>query len=92
MALKPGSVADFAGSLAEAMEIAMNQEWQAVKGVPLPELGVDDRRLLLVAISRGLFQFLKANENDFINKAKLHDPIGGVIDIDYDVVQLELNL
>jgi hypothetical protein len=92
MALKPGSVADFAGSLAEAMENAMKQEWQAVKGVPLPEQGVDDRRLLLVSIARGLFVFLKANENDFINKAKLHDALGGVIDIDYDVVQLELNL
>lgn len=92
MALKPGSVADFAGSLAEAMENAMKQEWQAVKGVPLPEQGVDDRRLLLVSIARGLFVFLKANENDFINKTKLHDPLGGFIDTDYEVVQLELNL
>lgn len=92
MALKPGSVADFAGSLAEAMENAMKQEWHSVKGVPLPEQGVDDRRLLLVSIARGLFVFLKANESDFINKAKLHDALGGVIDTDYDVVQLELNL
>ena len=92
MALKSGSVADFPGSLAEAMESAMRDEWLAVKKVELPDKGVEDRRLLLVAIARGLFQFLKANEDEFIGKVTLHEEFGGGSNLDYDVVQLELNL
>lgn len=90
MALKPGSVADFGGSLAAAMETAMANEWQAVKGVPLPNMGVEDRRLLFVAISRGLFTFLKNHEDDLINEIRLEQ--GATFAEEYDVTQLELNL
>lgn len=91
MALKAGTVASFGNSLAEAMDNAMKQEWQAVKGVPLPSQGEEDRRLLFAAISQGLFSFLKQHEDDLINKITLEDTgIGSPID--YDVMQLELNL
>jgi hypothetical protein len=90
MALKPGSVADFGGSLAAAMETAMANEWQAVKGVPLPDMGVQDRRLLFVAIARGLFTFLKDHENELISEVRLEQ--GGTFAEEYDVTQLELNL
>lgn len=63
MALKAGTVADFANSLAEAMEDALKAEYQAVKGEPLPDMGVEDRRLMLVAIAQGVVRYLKSNVN-----------------------------
>jgi len=90
MPLKAGSVADFGGSLAAAMETAMADEWQTVKGVPLPDMGVEDRRLLFVAISRGIFTFLKSHEDDLIDEIRLEQ--GTTFAEDYEVTQLELNL
>ena len=92
MPLKSGSVADFASSLAEAMENEMIVEWQAVKGTALPDQGVEDRRLLFVAIARGTLKFLKLHEDDLMSKITLHDDTGIGADIKYAVVQLELNL
>lgn len=59
MALKAGTVEDFADSMARAMEIAFEQEWLRVKGVPLPGWGQEDRRLLLSAIAQGVVKHLK---------------------------------
>ena len=61
MAIKAGTVADFAGSMAEAMEAVMEQEYLAVKGEPLSGQGQEDRRLLLVAIAQGVVRHLKDN-------------------------------
>lgn len=61
MAIKAGTVTDFAGSMAEAMEEAMEQEYLAVKGEPLSSQGQEDRRLLLVAIAQGVVRHLKDN-------------------------------
>jgi hypothetical protein len=91
MALKAGTVASFAGSLAEAMDNAMKTEWQAVKGAPLPSQGEEDRRLLFAAISQGLFVFLKAHEDDLMNNITIED-VGIGSPKNYDVTQLELNL
>lgn len=91
MALKAGTVASFGGSLAEAMDNAMKTEWQAVKGVPLPGQGQDDRRLLFAAIAQGIFVFLKAHEDELMNNISLEDVGIGSPKI-YDVTQLELNL
>ena len=90
MALKAGSVANIAGSLVEAMDNAMKTEWQAVKGVPLPSQGEQDRRLLFAAIAQGLFVFLKANEDALMNNISLDVGFGSPKN--YDVTQLELNL
>lgn len=92
MALKAGSVADFGNSLAAAMEDAMQDEWQAVKGMPLPGQGEEDRRLLFVAIARGLFVYLKAHENEFMVDITLREPGVGGTDENLLVTQLELNL
>ena len=92
MALKAGTVADFGNSLAAAMEDAMQDEWQAVKGVPLPGQGEEDRRLLFVAIARGLFVYLKAHENEFMVDITLREPGVGGTDENLLVTQLELNL
>ena len=59
MTLKPGHVLDFADSMAEAMEEAFKSEWQAVKGVALPDRGEEDRRLLFSAIAQGVVAHLK---------------------------------
>ena len=91
MPLKAGSVADFGGSLAEAMDNAMKSEWQAVKGVALPSQGQDDRRLLFAAIAQGIFVFLKAHEDQLMNNISLED-VGIGSPKNYDVTQLELNL
>ena len=92
MALKAGTVASFAGSLAEAMDNAMKQEWQAVKGVPLPSQGQEDRRLLFAAISQGIFVFLKAHEDELMNDITLDNGGGGGSSQTYEVTQLDLNL
>jgi hypothetical protein len=61
MALKAGTVASFSGSLAEAMENALKAEYQAVKGEALPDQGLEDRRMLLVAIAQGIVRYFKDN-------------------------------
>lgn len=61
MALKAGTVASFSGSLAEAMENALRDEYLAVKGEPLSDQGLEDRRMLLVAIAQGIVRYLKDN-------------------------------
>lgn len=92
MALKAGRVLDFDGSLAEAMEVAMREEWQAVKGVPLPDQGRDDRRVLFAAVARGLFAFLKAHEDGLATGITLRNTGGTPVDTAWRVVQLELDL
>lgn len=94
MALKAGRVADFSASLAEAMEQALREEWQAVKGVALPGQGEQDRRLLLVAVARGLFSYLKLHEDDLLDRITLQvdDGFGTGTTQAYLVTQLELDL
>ena len=96
MALIAGTTANlstFPGSLAEAIDKAMEAEWQAVKNVSLPTEGQDDRRLLFAAIAQGLFNFLRANQNDLINNITLDNSgSGGGSSGNYEVTQLELNL
>ena len=61
MAIKPGTVADFNDSMAAAMENALATEYLALKGSPLPEMGEEDRRMLLVAIAQGVTRHLLDN-------------------------------
>jgi hypothetical protein len=46
------------GSMAQAMEDEMAHVYEQVKGSSLPLVGKDDRRLLFVAISRGILRYL----------------------------------
>ncbi|WP_372530470.1 hypothetical protein AB8810_23795 [Xanthomonas sp. NCPPB 3005] len=92
MVLKAGRVSDFGNSLAEAMELAMKDEWLAVKGFALPEQGSEDRRLLFVAFARGLFTYLKAHEDEVITRITLREDTGIGADEINLVTQLELNL
>jgi hypothetical protein len=63
--LKAGTVAnpaDFTDSMAQYMEAAMQKEWQAVKGRPLPTgVNEDDRKILFAAVAQGLLRYLEDN-------------------------------
>ena len=63
--IKAGTVADFADSLAAAMENALRQEYEAVKEVPMPEAPDQDRHMLFVAIAQGVVRYLKDNTDAF---------------------------
>ena len=69
--LKSGKLADFADSMAEAMEKAMEQEWQAFKGQPLPDAGKDERRILFTSVSMGVLNYLKQHQNEILNTITL---------------------
>jgi hypothetical protein len=66
--LKAGTVDNFASSLAAYIDQAMHNEWQAVKGVPLPDSdpGVKDRQILFAAIAQGVMKFLADHGGDLI--------------------------
>jgi acetylornithine deacetylase/succinyl-diaminopimelate desuccinylase-like protein len=64
----------------------------AVKGVPLPDQGRDDRRVLFAAVARGLFAFLKAHEDGLATGITLRNTGGTPVDTAWRVVQLELDL
>ncbi|MGH8636741.1 MAG: hypothetical protein ACREUZ_06345 [Burkholderiales bacterium] len=63
--LKAGTVFNFNDSLAAEMEAAMKAEWLAVKGEPLPSpTGEEDRKIMFVAIARGLLQYLQDHRDE----------------------------
>ena len=62
MALKPGSVSDFANSMAEAMEQAFQTEWNANKDIPLGE-DDSDRKIMFAAIAQGVVNHLQSRLN-----------------------------
>lgn len=69
MPLKPGTLGDFSGSMAQAIEAELNAMLIADGLPPLPiDAGQDtrDRRRLFVAIARGVVGHLKANEASFV--------------------------
>lgn len=62
--LKPGRVADFFDSMAEAMEQAFEEEWNLTKDFALQEAGKEDRKILFVAVARGMVRHLRERAND----------------------------
>lgn len=64
MGIKPGSVSDFAGSMAEAINQAFQVEWDAVKPESLPSTGEEDRKILFAAIAQGVVKHLKEKANE----------------------------
>jgi len=76
MAMKAGTVTDFSGSMAEAMENAMKEEYLALKGEALPDMGQDDRRMLLAAIAQGVVRYLKDNLDAFELSSEVTQVVG----------------
>ena len=64
--LKGGTTADFTGSMAEAIEKAMEKEYQALKGASLPATGQQDRRMLFASIASGILNYLEAHQDEMI--------------------------
>jgi len=76
MKLKPGTVDDFSGSMAEAMDEAFKTEWLNVKGTPLSAVtGEEDRKILFSAISKGVVRHLR-------------EKVGTAFQIDVQVTQI----
>lgn len=88
--LKGGSVNDFSGSMAAEMEKVMESEMQALKGHGLPEMGRDERRVMLVAVARGMLNYLKQHENDLIKFIKIRVDTSPDVFVDGDVTDLDL--
>lgn len=87
--LKGGSVGDFSGSMAEEMEKVMEAEMHALKGHGLPEMGRDERRLMLVAVARGMLNYLKRHERDILRSLTLN-VAGDLGSVGGNVTQLDL--
>jgi hypothetical protein len=66
--LKAGMVHNFASSMAAYIDQAMQNEWLAVKGEPMPtsDQGAEDRKILFAAIAQGVLKFLEDHVGDLI--------------------------
>lgn len=78
--LKRGGVlpAEFAGSMAEAMEVALNQLLSDTGKPTVPTDDSDevrDRRILFVAIARGVIDHLVDNEDAFTIRRQDDDTV-----------------
>ncbi len=65
MALKPGTVADYDGSMAKAIENAMRQEWPNVMGAGTSFDSNPQLKLLCVAVAQGVIRYLRDNPASF---------------------------
>ena len=87
--LKAGRVDDtggFSDSMAKAIEDAMKDEWQRVKDEPLPApLGEEDRRILFVAIARGVLNYLHAHRVDLGTNTALVDVNNHSHHLEFDI-------
>jgi hypothetical protein len=77
MAIKAGTVSEFGGSMAEAMENALKEEYLAIKNEAMPSLGEDDRRMLLCGIAQGVVRYLKDNLDAFELSSEVTQVVGG---------------
>ncbi|NML16830.1 hypothetical protein [Azohydromonas caseinilytica] len=65
--LRTGTVNDLEDSLAGAIEAAMQAEWHAAKGQFLPDGAAgQDRRILFVAIAKGVLGYLEAHQAELL--------------------------
>lgn len=87
--LKAGSVHDLGASMAAEIEAAMQREWQAARGQPLPGgAGELDRQILFAAIAQGVLRYLYAHRTDLLTN-RVHDDINGghVHHSDFDLLE-----
>lgn len=85
--LRTGSFDDLEGTLAGAIDAAMQEEWRAAKGESLPGgPGEQDRHILFAAIAKGVLRYLHAHRSD-LQASKVHDTGSGhrhVMDFDIE--------
>lgn len=63
---KAGWEKDFEQSMAADIESEFETTWHRVIGQKLPEMGKTERRVLFIAIARGVLQHLKSGSWDSI--------------------------
>jgi hypothetical protein len=73
------------------MEGAMEEEWRVAKGVPLPGVGLEDRRLLFAAIARGVLAYLKTNQNGIFKTITFEDISGQRVMHKLQAADLDIN-
>jgi len=61
---KPGTMTNFSKSMAQAIEMEYEAIWNSLKEEPLPNEGREDRRMLFIAIARGVVRHLQQNAHD----------------------------
>ena len=65
--LNAGTASDLGDSMAAAIDAAMQDEWTAAYGAPLPGgAGELDRRILFAAVARGVLGYLYAHRDDLV--------------------------
>ena len=77
-------------ALADAIEAAMPQAWQDVKGTPFPGGDPKERRPMFLAIAHGLLKVLQDNQSTFVTSMNLS--VGGGAPIANNVSNLKLNI
>jgi hypothetical protein len=77
-------------TMAEAMEEEMADLFQMLKGKTLPEIGKEERRLLFVAISRGVLKYLEAHQSDVLTSVTINHATGP--GVTHTVSNVDLNI
>jgi hypothetical protein len=79
--------AAMANSMAQAIEDAMNEYHQFLKGQPLPATNKTERRMLFVSIARGVLGYLRDHQNVISTQVNLQSGAGTVnLHVDMDKV------
>lgn len=75
--LTAGTANDLGDGMAAAIDAAMQEEWQAAYGSPLPGgAGELDRKILFAAVAKGVLRYLYAHRADLVSDV-VHDTIDG---------------
>ena len=57
------NIDEIAEEIAHDIDQALADEFQKVKGIELPSEGQEDRRMLFIAIAKGIVSYFSRNEN-----------------------------
>src|SRR5262245_14230084 len=77
-------------TLANAIEEEMADVFQKIKKITLPEVGKDERRLLFVAIARGVLKYLEAHQHDVLASVTISHTTGP--SVTHTVSNVDLNI
>jgi hypothetical protein len=78
-------------SMAKAMDDAMKDAYQKLKGSPLPDKGQEDRRMLFVAIAQGMLSYLRTHENDMVASMNVTPAGGPAVNLGVNTISANIN-
>lgn len=78
------------GSMGDAIEDAMADIYKKLKGTSLPVVGKEDRRILFVAIARGILKYLEDHETELLLGVTITHATGS--HVTHTVSNLNLNI